>query len=298
VEREPLEVLNRIRETIGEYNFAAQYQQTPAPLGGGIVKVERFRTYTTNDLPAKFEMVLQSWDTANKPSELSDYCAGTTWGIQDKHCYLLNVYRKRLGYPDLKRAVKEQAEYFKPETILIEDEASGTQLIQDLVNEGMHEIKKYETTMNKIMRMISVTGAIESGFVHLPDKAPWLGEYLQELMTFPMGRYDDQVDSTSQALDWFKSNSTSRVYGLLEYEKQEAEKWRTEQQSATIPKSRPCSGCDGVMSQRIAGGLRCQQCGTQWLAPQPFARPMTRSEYLDRMRSGPSWRFNFRRKRY
>jgi hypothetical protein len=77
--REPLELLNRIRETVGEYNFAAQYQQTPSPLGGGLVKGEWFRTYT-NDLPSKFEMVFQSWDTANKPSELSDYSAGTTWG--------------------------------------------------------------------------------------------------------------------------------------------------------------------------------------------------------------------------
>jgi phage terminase large subunit-like protein len=54
------------------------------------------------------------------------------------------VFRKRLGYPDLKRAVREQAGAFNPQTIMIEDKASGTQLIQELVNEGMHAIKKYE----------------------------------------------------------------------------------------------------------------------------------------------------------
>jgi predicted phage terminase large subunit-like protein len=207
-EREPLEVLHRLREAQGEYNFAGQYQQAPAPLGGGLVKAEWFKTYSTVDQPAKFKMVFQSWDTANKPTELSDYSVCTTWGVEEKHIYLLHVLRKRLGYPELKRVVREQAEAFSPQTILIEDKASGTQLIQELVNEGMYAIKKYEPTMDKTMRMHSVTGTIENGFVHLPDKAAWLGEYLHELTSFPKGKYDDQADSTSQALDWIKGRSS------------------------------------------------------------------------------------------
>ena len=144
-EREPLEVLNHLREAQGEYNFAGQYQQAPAPLGGGLVKAEWFKTYTAADVPEKFEMIFQSWDTANKPTELSDYSVCTTWGVKEKHLYLLQVIRKRLGYPELKRAVREQAEAFGPQTILIEDKASGTQLIQELVGEGMHAIKKLRT---------------------------------------------------------------------------------------------------------------------------------------------------------
>jgi predicted phage terminase large subunit-like protein len=100
----------------------------------------------------------------------------------------------------LKRAVREQAEAFSPQTILVEDKASGTQLIQELVSEGMHTIKMYEPPMDKIMRMNSVTSTIEKGFAHLPDKAAWLGEYLHELTSFPKAKYDDkyddQVDST------------------------------------------------------------------------------------------------------
>jgi hypothetical protein len=164
----------------------------------------------------------------------------------------------------------------------------------------VHQIKKYTPTMDKIMRMNSITSTIENGFVHLPDKAPWLAEYLHELTTFPKGKHDDQADSTSQALDWIKDNSNNHVYGLIEYFKQEEERLRLQDQPAIIPESRPCSGCNGVMRQRIAGGLRCQQCGAQWLAPgaQVFARPMTRGEYQERMRSGPSGRFNFRGNRY
>jgi predicted phage terminase large subunit-like protein len=143
------------------------------------------------------------------PTELSDYSVCTTWGLKEKHLYLLQVIRKRFGYPELKRAVREQAELFDPQTILIEDRASGTQLIQELVGEGMYAIKSYEPAMDKIMRLHSVTSTIENGFVHLPDKACWLSEYIHELIIFPKGKNDDQADSTSQALDWFKQRYVS-----------------------------------------------------------------------------------------
>ena len=92
----------------------------------------------------------------------------------------------------------------------------------------MHAIKKYEPKMDKIMRMHSVTSTMENSFVHLPDKAAWLGEYLHELTSFPKGKWDDQADSTSQALDWFKQQSTGHMHGLIEYWKQEAEKMKAE----------------------------------------------------------------------
>ncbi|MGD1212633.1 MAG: phage terminase large subunit [Candidatus Acidiferrales bacterium] len=284
-DREPLEVLASIREIQGEYHFAGQYQQAPSPLGRGLIKTGWFKTYPAADVPMGFEMIFQSWDTANKPTELSDYCVCTTWGVKDKHIYLLHVTRKRLGYPELKRAVREQAEAFSPQTILIEDMASGTQLIQELVSEGMHAIKKYEPAMNKIMRMNSVTSTIENGFVHLPDKAAWLPDFLHELAGFPKGKYDDQVDSMSQALDWFKHQCMTEGYGLLEFYKQEKEKMKLEQGTATIPPSRPCQ-CGGVMSQIIPGGLRCAQCGTQWAPPgaQPRKLYLNRKDVLNGVR--------------
>jgi len=213
-EREPLEILNQIRKNLGEYNFAGQYQQDPAPLDGGLVKTDCFKTYTVAEKPAQFEMIFQSWDTANKPTELNDYSVCTTWGVKDKHVYLLHVFRERLGYPELKRSVLEQEEAFRPQTILIEDQASGTPLIQELVNEGKHSIKKCKSAMDKIMRMNSVTSMVENGVVFIPEAAAWLVDYLHELAIFPNGKYDDQVDSTSQALDWVKSNF-GELYGWL-----------------------------------------------------------------------------------
>jgi predicted phage terminase large subunit-like protein len=141
----------------------------------------------------------------------------------------------------LKRAVREQAEAFGPATILIEDKASGTQLIQELVSEGMHAIQKYEPKIDKIMRMNSVTSSIENGFVHLPDKAAWLGQYLHELSSFPKGKFDDQADSTSQALDWFKQQGMYPGYGLMEYYKQEVEKMN----AGNPPFSNPSFGSRG-----------------------------------------------------
>jgi hypothetical protein len=143
-EREPLDTLARIRHTIGEYNFAGQYQQCPAPLGGGLVKEQWFKRYGEKDRPESFDRIVQSWDTANKATELSDFSVCTTWGIKGKNLYLLSVLRKRLEYPALKRAVREQQSLFNADVVLIEDKASGTQLIQELITEVFHRVTRYQ----------------------------------------------------------------------------------------------------------------------------------------------------------
>ena len=172
-------------------------------------KTQWFKIFRPEERPKEFELIFQSWDTANKSSELSDYSVCTTWGVIDKHLYLLEVLQRRLNYPDLRRTVKQQAEIYRVKTILIEDKASGTQLIQDLIADRVHGVTRYQPKMEKIMRMHSVTSTIENGFLHIPEHAPWLAEYLHELAVFPRGRFDDQIDSTSQALDWFKERRTA-----------------------------------------------------------------------------------------
>jgi predicted phage terminase large subunit-like protein len=203
--REGVAVLAEIRRTTGEYNFAGQYQQAPAPLGGGLVKSAWFARYREDELPAAFERVVQSWDTANKATELADFSVCTRWGIRAKHLYLLDVVRERFDYPELKRRVKDEHDRWRPDVVLIEDRASGTQLIQELREEGMHAATSYRPQADKVMRIYAQTAMIENGFVHLPERAPWLALYLHELASFPYGRHDDQVDSTAQMLDWFKA---------------------------------------------------------------------------------------------
>jgi phage uncharacterized protein (putative large terminase), C-terminal domain len=172
--REPLATLEHIRRTIGEYNFAGQYQQSPAPLGGGMVKEAWFKRYGEHERPERFERIVQSWDTANKATELSDFSVCTTWGVRGKDLFLLGVFRRRLEYPALKRAVREQQSLFRATEVLIEDKASGTQLIQELIADGCHGVTRYQPECDKIMRLHAQTGMIENGFVHIPETAPWL----------------------------------------------------------------------------------------------------------------------------
>jgi predicted phage terminase large subunit-like protein len=213
--REPKAVLDGIRRSVGEFNFAGQYQQAPIPLGGGLVKKEWLRTYGPGELPEPFELILQSWDSANKLTELSDFSVCTTWGVKGSYIYLLDVLRGRMAYPELKRAVRAQAEAHKATVVLIEDRASGTQLIQELIAEGVHAITRYSPEGDKQMRLYAQTATIENGFVYLPREAPWLAAYLHELTTFPNSKYDDQVDSTSQALAWIKR--VARSSNVLNY---------------------------------------------------------------------------------
>jgi len=110
--------------------------------------------------------------------------------------------RRRMEYPDLKRAVYVQAKTYGATLVLIEDHASGTQLIQELVREGQHSAKGYKPEHHKVMRLRAQTATIENGLVFVPREAPWLAEYIHELTTFPNARYCDQADSTSQALAW------------------------------------------------------------------------------------------------
>jgi predicted phage terminase large subunit-like protein len=135
-----------------------------------------------------------------------------------------------MEYPELKCAVRAQYERFCPSVVLIEDKASGTQLIQELIADGVYAVTRYQPQFDKVMRMHAQTAMIENGFVHLPDTAPWLAAYLHELTTFPNGRHDDQVDWTAQMLDWFKRGSgPSSNAGIFEYYRRLAERARGQQ---------------------------------------------------------------------
>ena len=179
-------------------------------------------------LPQHFERIVQSWDTANKATELSDFSVCTTWGIAGNNLYLVDLVRRRMEYPELKREVRAQYERFRPSVVLIEDKASGTQLIQELIHEGLYAVARYQPQTDKVMRMHAQTAMIENGFVHLPEAAPWLAPYLHEMTVFPHGKHDDQVDSTAQMLDWYKQGAGGPTSnrGIFELYRQRAEDLR------------------------------------------------------------------------
>ena len=137
------------------------------------------------------------------------------------------MLRRRVEYPELKRAVREQYERLRTSVVLIEDKASGTQLIQELVADGLPAVTRYQPQSDKVMRLHAQTAMIENGFVHLRSAAHWLAAYLHELTTFPNGRHDDQVDSTAQMLDWFKRGAGPAANaGISELTRRRAEALR------------------------------------------------------------------------
>jgi len=171
-----------------------------------MIKVDQFQRFYLG-APPEFERIILSWDTASKATQLSGFSVCTVLGIVNKNIYLLEVVRDRFEYPDLraKAVALARTKWFghKPEIILVEDKASGQSLIQDLKRDGIYNVEAVKPEADKVTRMSSQTALIANGAVFIPREAQWLGEFLRELMAFPLGRHDDQVDSFSQALKWF-----------------------------------------------------------------------------------------------
>jgi predicted phage terminase large subunit-like protein len=220
-------VLRDFREVVGDAVWASQYQQRPAPAGGGLVKVDWFRRYDDGDLP-KFDHVFQSWDTANTVKNTSAYSVCTTWGVKGKHLWLLNVLRRRMIYPDLKRAVIAQADLHDAAWVLVEDQASGTQILQELRQEGFGKLRAIKPVHDKETRMVNQTAIIEAGRVQ---------DYLHELSVFPNGRYFDQIDSTSQALASVNTWTGGRAF--LELIRQEQETKREHDEEILVLEATP-----------------------------------------------------------
>jgi predicted phage terminase large subunit-like protein len=213
--RESKVTLDAIKEAMGSAAFSAQYQQSPVPPGGNMINWDWFNWYDPDQLTID-ELVI-SWDTAMKPTELSDYSVGTVWGTKGNLYYLLDLIRGRLDFPALKRKVIEVYERwnrFQRPTILIEDAGSGTSLIQELYDRGIPAVG-IKPEGDKVMRMSAQSATIEAGAVHLPRKAPWLDDLRTELLAFPHGLHDDQVDSISQALNWMSRPRLRHIFGTL-----------------------------------------------------------------------------------
>jgi predicted phage terminase large subunit-like protein len=135
----------------------------------------------------------------------NDFSVCTTWYMIGPDSYLIDVFRARLPYPELRRKVASLAIKYNADTILIEDAGPGMALLQDLrrdLPDGMPRPIGQKPEGSKEDRMMAQSARIEAGHVFLPREADWLDTFLLELLAFPRGKYDDQVDSVSQALKW------------------------------------------------------------------------------------------------
>ena len=209
-ERENTKEIDKTKKALGTYGYAGQYQQEPVPAEGGMIKKPWVRHYKTP--PANPIRIVQSWDTAYKPNQINDPSVCTTWAETNLAYYLLDVWRDRVEYPRLKSTVKSLAAKWNPTAILVEDKASGQSLIQELKTSTKLPVIAINPENDKLTRMSAQSAKFEAGKVFIPDSAPWLPDFEKELFTFPLAEHDDQVDSTSQFLNWVAGNQHSYEY--------------------------------------------------------------------------------------
>jgi len=232
-----LEELTALREELPNSKWQAQYQQNPIGNESAIVKRDWWKWWD-KDNPPICDYILQSWDTAFEKTQRADYSAGTTWGIfnceEDNfapNIILLNTYKKRVEFPELKRDVLREYKEYEPDSLIVEKKASGAPLIYDLRAMGI-PVQEYTPGkgQDKIARLNSVSDIIASGKVWVPQTR-WAEELVDEVAAFPSGEHDDLVDATTLALmrfrqggflrlpsdepeeiQWFKSHRRERFY--------------------------------------------------------------------------------------
>jgi predicted phage terminase large subunit-like protein len=201
--RETLDDLQRLRQSMGELFFSAQYLQEPIPLAGNLIKADWFKHYDIAPAQTYGDDLVISVDTAMKGSPSADFSVATVWLARGDNCYLLDLWRERVDYPELKRAIGRLREKYSGAILLIEDKGSGTSLIQDLRADNISVIA-IDPEGDKQTRVAKISAQFEAGSVFFPKSAPWLSSFKAELLGFPNVKHDDQVDSVSQALSWIK----------------------------------------------------------------------------------------------
>ena len=196
------ELLETERRNLGNQVFSAQYQQNPVAPDGNLIRLEWFGSYDAPPERHEFQLVIQSWDTGTTDQPNSDFTVCTTWGWREGHYYCVDVLRRRLAFPDLKRAVERQRRLWKADHVLIEKAGTGHSLWHEFRAGREWRPIMWTVTEDNETRLIGVSGQLESGLCLLPKDAPWLDEFRAELRAFPFGRHDDQVDSMTQFLEY------------------------------------------------------------------------------------------------
>jgi predicted phage terminase large subunit-like protein len=204
--------IDSLKHTLGSYAAAGQLQQRPSPKGGGIIRKAWWQLWEKDAFP-NFVYVLQSWDTAYETGAHTSYSACTTWGVftigSRYHIMIMNRFRDRLPYPELRRVAKEKYADEKPDAVIIEKKASGQSLIQDLRQANIPVIT-YTPDRDKVARAHVASVMFESGNIWHPDRR-WATEVIDMCAMFPAGDGEDIVDTVTQAIIrlrtmWFATN--------------------------------------------------------------------------------------------
>ena len=213
----PLKELMALKSELPAAKWNAQYQQSPTSEEGAIIKREWWKIWEKED-PPRCEFIIQSWDTAFTKSERSDYSACTTWGVfymdeneNDPHVILLDAFKKRMEFPELKLKAFNHYKEWEPDAFVIEAKASGAPLIFELRAMGI-SVQEFTPSRgnDKMVRINSVSDLFASGRVWAPPTR-WADELIEEMAAFPNSDHDDLVDSSTQALIRFRKGGFLRL---------------------------------------------------------------------------------------
>ena len=211
--------LDSLKAELPVAKWEAQYQQNPTGNEGAIIKRDQWRIWE-GEKPPSCDYIIQSWDTAFEKNNRADYSACTTWGIfehpDDKgnfktNIILLDAFKERMEFPELKKTALELYKQWEPDTLIIEKRAAGAPLIYELRKIGV-PLSEYTPGKgnDKISRVNSIADLFASGVVWCPSTR-WADEVMEEMAAFPNGDNDDLVDSTSQALMRFRQGGFIQI---------------------------------------------------------------------------------------
>ena len=206
-QRYDIKALQRIKDNMTAQMWAALFQQRPAPAEGSIFLRQNWKFYK---IPPACHFILQSWDTASKTNWDSAYSVCQTWGVSEANAVLLDQWRGKVEYPQLRRMADVQYLKHRPHVVLIEDRDSGQALIQALKQETVYPVVPIYPDMDKIIRAQAVSPMQESGRCLLPmptAQNPWVGEFIENAANFPNAFFRDEIDSMSQALAYIMTMS-------------------------------------------------------------------------------------------
>lgn len=224
-QKHSLEALKAMQKK-NSYMFSGQMQQRPSPLGGGILKGSWFGRYT---VVPKLKYKAVFIDTAQKAKEHNDYQVAELWGLgEDGYLYLLDVMRDKFEAYELEVKIPDFWNKHRNDKngrlryMAVEDKSSGTELIQKIRRKIKPVIPVREIprgpAANKLTRVMDVQGYIESGYVKIPEDAPWVHDFVTECEAFTADdthAHDDQIDPMCDAISQMLHNGKATVSEIL-----------------------------------------------------------------------------------
>ena len=205
----------RQKETVGTYAWSSLYMQTPTPSSGGMFKREWWKRWAA--LPSGLYDYLQSWDCTFKDKDSSDYVVGQVWARKGADRYLIDQVRGRMTFTETLNAMRDlSAKWPQTTRKLVEDKANGTAVI-DVLRREIPGIVPVEPFGGKVVRAHATTAVAEAGNVYIPaaSVAPWVGDFVEEMASFPSGAHDDQVDCYSQANAYYNESTAFDLTSLI-----------------------------------------------------------------------------------